>query len=115
MDGESSVARFGQDGDVPQVTLTCSPLDRTVTLRLARAPAVPPAGTAITVTTTGTRRMLSAKAEAGGVNAVAVPPTDPILGEMAFSRGRFMLELPGMAPLYLPVWSEIGRVIDDCR
>ncbi|MBO9697010.1 MAG: hypothetical protein J7499_12505 [Sphingopyxis sp.] len=39
---------------------------------------------------------------------------DPRLDRIAFSRGRFALETPGGA-LTLPVQSEIGRVIEDCR
>lgn len=39
---------------------------------------------------------------------------DPRLDRIAFSRGRFALEGPGGA-LTLPVQSEIGRVIEDCR
>ena len=39
---------------------------------------------------------------------------DARLDKIAFSRGRFALETPGGA-LTLPVQSEIGRVIEDCR
>ena len=41
--------------------------------------------------------------------------TDPLLDAMAFSRGRFVVEQPGQAPLVLPPYAEIGRVIEDCR
>lgn len=40
---------------------------------------------------------------------------DPRLDRIAFSRGRFALETPGGGALTLPVQSEIGRVIEDCR
>lgn len=40
---------------------------------------------------------------------------DPRLDKIAFSRGRFALETPGGEALTLPVQSEIGRVIEDCR
>lgn len=40
---------------------------------------------------------------------------DPRLDKIAFSRGRFALETPGGGALTLPVQSEIGRVIEDCR
>ncbi|RYD43903.1 MAG: hypothetical protein EOP63_07810, partial [Sphingomonadales bacterium] len=40
---------------------------------------------------------------------------DPRLDRIAFSRGRFALEMPGGGALTLPVQSEIGRVIEDCR
>ncbi len=40
---------------------------------------------------------------------------DPRLDRIAFSRGRFALETLGGGALTLPVQSEIGRVIEDCR
>lgn len=40
---------------------------------------------------------------------------DPRLDRIAFSRGRFALETPGGSGLTLPVQSEVGRVIEDCR
>jgi hypothetical protein len=45
----------------------------------------------------------------------ALPAGDPLLDEMAFSRGRFTVEAPGMATLILPAWPEPARVIEDCR
>ncbi len=49
--------------------------------------------------------------EGGGAS---LPARDPRLDRIAFSRGRFALESPG-GGLTLPVQSEIGRVIEDCR
>lgn len=40
---------------------------------------------------------------------------DARLDRIAFSRGRFAMETPGGGALTLPVQSEIGRVIEDCR
>jgi len=47
--------------------------------------------------------------------AATVPGRDIRLDRIAFSRGRFALEAPGGRGLTLPVQSEIGRVIEDCR
>lgn len=44
-----------------------------------------------------------------------LPTRDPRLDRIAFSRGRFALEAAGGSALTLPVQSEIGRVIEDCR
>ena len=44
-----------------------------------------------------------------------LPNRDPRLDRIAFSRDRFALETPGGGALTLPVQSEIGRVIEDCR
>jgi hypothetical protein len=48
---------------------------------------------------------------AGGALAAA----DPLLDEMAFSRGMFTVDGPGGAMLVLPAWPEPARVIEDCR
>lgn len=50
--------------------------------------------------------------DGGNANLAA---RDPRLDRIAFSRGRFALETPGGGALTLPVQSEIGRVIEDCR
>ncbi|MCW5646298.1 MAG: hypothetical protein KIT23_03550 [Sphingopyxis sp.] len=47
--------------------------------------------------------------------SATLPSRDPRLDRIAFSRGRFALEAPGGGALTLPVQSEIGRVIEDCR
>ena len=38
-----------------------------------------------------------------------------LLDAMAFSSGRFAVDLPGRSVLYLPSWPEVSRVIEDCR
>ena len=43
-----------------------------------------------------------------------LPSNDPLLDAMAFSKGRFAIELDLMK-LYLPSWPEVTRVIEDCR
>jgi hypothetical protein len=40
---------------------------------------------------------------------------DPFLDAIAFSKGRFAVEVQGLDPLYLPAWPEVTRVIEDCR
>ena len=40
---------------------------------------------------------------------------DAVLDAVAFSRGRVAFELPGTQNIAIPVWSEIGRVVEDCR
>ena len=46
---------------------------------------------------------------------VAIPNRDVRLDRIAFSRGRFALEASNGSTLTLPVQSEIGRLIEDCR
>ena len=46
---------------------------------------------------------------------IALPNRDVRLDRIAFSRGRFALEASNGSTLTLPVQSEIGRLIEDCR
>jgi hypothetical protein len=40
---------------------------------------------------------------------------DAVLDQIAYSRGRFAVEVQGLAPLIVPAWGEVGRVVEDCR
>jgi hypothetical protein len=44
-----------------------------------------------------------------------VPARDPLLDAMAFSKGRFAVEVAGLQTLYVPSYPEVTRVIEDCR
>lgn len=116
MDQGRSTARYGVAGAAPVAMLTCDPARR-ATILWRTGPAARPASGQIplVVTTTGTRMVLSATPDSAGGASVAFTPSDPLLDAMAFSRGRFMLEMPGSSTLYLPSWPEISRVIEDCR
>nr|WP_217352778.1 hypothetical protein [Sphingomonas sp. ID1715] len=45
---------------------------------------------------------------------VELPASDPLLDQIAYSRGRFMLSAGGRE-LILPAWPEVARVVEDCR
>lgn len=45
---------------------------------------------------------------------LALAARDPLLDQIAYSRGRFMLEAGGQQ-LVLPAWPELQRVVEDCR
>ena len=110
----SSQAAYGLAGAPPLVTLTCDLPSRTVLLaRPGDAVGAEP----MTVRTTFSLRLLSSDPAAGrpGWITARLAARDPLLDAMAFSRGRFMVEVAGLAPLYLPSWSEVSRVIEDCR
>jgi hypothetical protein len=72
---------------------------------------------AATIATTTQRRTVIAQPYAGPpqVLAITLAAHDDLLDAMAFSRGRFAVEMAGVAPLYLPVWPEFSRVVEDCR
>ncbi len=91
MAGSQRVAllRYGvaADGDTPMIIRT-ETVDRTLSARLSND------GQAVSATSTS---------------------RDPLLDAMAFTRGRFAVEVQGAPPLYLPSWPEVSRVIEDCR
>jgi hypothetical protein len=47
--------------------------------------------------------------------AAEIMPRDGVLDAIAFSRGRFAIEVGGLSPLAIPNWNEISRVVEDCR
>lgn len=46
---------------------------------------------------------------------VRLPARDQLWDQIAFSRGRFLVEATRQAPMIVPARPEIGRVIEDCR
>jgi hypothetical protein len=109
-----STASFGPANGQPLASIACTQARDAVEIAVA-GPA--DGSTPIVVTTADLRRTLSsdpARSPIGWLVAALVP-RDPLLDSVAFSRGRFMLETTGSAPLFLPSWPEISRVIEDCR
>lgn len=110
-DGRST-ASYGLPGQPPVVTLACDPATANTILWTNRPASGP---VPLTVTATSTRRLLTANPAAPGGTAITLPAGDRLNDAMAFSRGRFMLEVAGFPALYLPAWTEVGRVVEDCR
>lgn len=111
-DARGSVAMFGRiDADAVAV-LRC---DRQGGRLFLSVPGSTP-GT-LTVRTSSTVRTLAVGATGGTPSylAATLAPGDALLDAIAFSRGRFALSMAGAAPLVLPAWSEVGRVVEDCR
>lgn len=110
-DGVGSIALFGPPGADALLTLRC---DRT---RGAMYLSVHGPGDAATIRTTTLSRSIALRSTGGDAGYVAsqFAPTDAMLDAMVFSRGRFVVERAGSAPLVVPPYAEIGRVIEDCR
>ena len=109
---DGSEAVFTDARVTPRVVVKCSRATRVVTLALASA--VP--GTAITLATTETQRILPASFNAQTSQITAqIAGNDAILDAVAFSRGRFALSIVGGATLVVPAWPEVARSIEDCR
>ncbi len=111
-----SIARFGSH-DATQFSIRC---DRTARrIELAR-PGMLEAGNSATMTVRASAGAASYpvanSASEPGYVAAMLATNDPELDRMVFSRGRFIVEVNGApAPLVLPAWPEVARVIEDCR
>jgi hypothetical protein len=101
-------AAYGQPGVAPVLAMRCDRASQRVRLIWAGAAAGP-----LTIRTTdGATPRAAGRSEAG--LEVDFATRDPLLDQMAFSRGRFMLMAGGQAAI-VPTWPEISRVIEDCR
>ena len=96
-----SIARYG--AGAPAFALRCNHATRQLVVERPDAPA----GTRLVVRTSFGERALAA----GSALAVA----DPLLDQIAFSRGRFTVSADGLPMLVLPSWPEPARAIEDCR
>lgn len=105
--GSASGATFGGG----QFIVQCDAA-RTVTLVRGGSPRA--GQVAISITTATGSRSLTGTATPRGI-VTTLPARDSVLDAMAFSRGRFAVAVTGEPTLYLPSWTEISRVIEDCR
>jgi len=113
-----SAAWFGEAGRIPVAVLQCDRLAGVVRIALPvdpAPPAVPRSATITTSTSSGTLTAEPHTIDGLATEAIALPASQRLLDAMAFSRGRFRVEIVGLAPVVLPSWSEVGRVIEDCR
>jgi len=106
-----SQAVFGPTSGAAAFALTCNRAQRTVTLTRAGAPGAEPA---MHIRTETRDRTVPAAAGTSQTLAATLPANDPLLAAMAFSKGRFAVETPGLPTLYIPAWPEVTRVIEDC-
>ncbi len=112
MEAGQSTARFGTD----VLVLRCN--RDAGAIMLSRSGSVPSGEVPMTILTSSSApRPLNGSAleSRPGVVTVAIAARDPILDAMAFSRGRFAIETMGLPTLYVPSWSEVSRVVEDCR
>lgn len=112
--GGTTRALFGDAGAEARFALTCDPARRSITL--ARAGDAPGARQIVIRTEFADRGLPAAPGTSAAPSIEArVAAGDPLLDAMAFSKGRFAVEVAGLEPLYLPSWPEVTRVIEDCR
>lgn len=110
----TTAALFGDSGSEARFAMTCLAGQRRITLARAGAAAQ---ALPMRIRTETADRAVTAAPSAGEMPSViaTLAASDPLLDAIAFSKGRFAVEVPGQPTLYLPSWPEITRVIEDCR
>lgn len=108
-----SQALFGTANSEAYFILRCDRTRRQVTLSRQGAAS----GNMMTVRTTSGARNLPMAVQAEPLQPVfaATAASDRFLDDIAFSRGRFTIQVPGTPMLVVPAWPEPARVIEDCR
>lgn len=114
-DERGSIALFGIPGKDALLTLRCDTARQRV--YLARADVAAQRGGTLTVRSSSARKDFAAKSTGAPLPylAVEIMPTDPILDAIVYTRGRFAVEATGQSSVAIPSWSEIARVVEDCR
>ncbi|RVQ69731.1 hypothetical protein EKN06_00985 [Croceicoccus ponticola] len=114
-DANATRALFGPARSDARFTVACERTNRQI--KLWRPFVGQAAATSMTITTTEAVKTVPVTAAGGPMPQVVatLAPYDPILDAMIFSRGRIAIQVAGSETLYLPSWSEIARVVEDCR
>lgn len=100
-------------GNSPVFALMCNATSRQISLtRLGSAAST---GQMNIRTETSERALPVQRGATANALSATLQPRDPLLDAMALTKGRFAVETAGSAPLYLPAWAEVTRVIEDCR
>ena len=109
-DGTISTASFNGGGS--SFALSCDRARRQVTLSRSGMAT----GNVMTIRTSSLARNLPVSAQGEPAAAVSsLSANDRFLDAIAFSRGRFTVEVPGTQMLVIPAWPEPARVVEDCR
>ncbi|HEX7944783.1 MAG TPA: hypothetical protein VF495_08965 [Phenylobacterium sp.] len=108
-DGAGSSALFAGPGAGAALSLRCDNATRRISFTRAGA-----GREVMVVRTSYGATSWPATATTSGVEA-ARAANDATLDQIAYSRGRFAVEVEGLDMLVLPSWAEVGRVVEDCR
>ena len=113
--GRASIAQYGAAGQPAQFALRCDITTHAVFFSRAGSLATTAAPMLFT-TSFGTFSFIAGN---GGGEPPAIiaqaAAHGPHLDQLAFSRGRFLVDVDGQPRLVLPSWPEVARVIEDCR
>jgi len=109
---DGSEATFANATKQPQVTVHCTRLTRRVSILKPASGAAP---LMMIWTSTQTRNAPSSFNPATNQLSTDFGAYDPFLDAIAFSRGRAAFAVGSAPALVVPVWSDVSRVIEDCR
>lgn len=110
-DAGGSVAQFGASAADPVFSLHCDRAARRISLARAGAGQ----GVMLLRTSYGAVSWPATVTTAPAQVVATRAASDTVLDQLAYSRGRFAVEVQGLTPLIVPAWAEVGRVIEDCR
>jgi len=109
---DGSEAIYSDASSRPQLWLRCTRSTRQISASRPAAAAAP----FINVWTSTLAKAVPASFKpATGRLSFEIWAFDPLLDAMAFSRGRIGFTVGSQAPLVVPPWEEVARVIEDCR
>lgn len=114
-DGSATSAQFGVAGGRAEAALSCERGQLTL-VRLAQGLSVTPRHH-LRVRTSYGEHHLPAVHDTGTTPALSATSSarSPMWDEVSYSRGRFVLEGSGVAPLILPVRAELIHLLERCR
>lgn len=115
-DDRGTRALFGPVGQDAAFVIRCAMPQRRIYLSV-QGRAAPGERSAVTIRTSSTMRTLVARSTGADDRywAAELETRDAILDAMAFSRGRFALQLTDGSEWIIRPWPELSRVIEDCR
>lgn len=109
---DGSEATFSDSSSQPQLWIRCARSTRQVMVSKPASGAAP----FIDIwTSTATRSVPASFNPATNRLTINLWAYDQLYDAMAYSRGRFAVSVRGQAPLVVPPWEEVARVIEDCR
>ena len=109
---DGSEATFNNATSQPQITVRCTRATRRVSLAKAAGAAAP----FMSIwTSTQTKNAPASFNPATNRLTTDFGAYDPFLDAIAFSRGRVAFSVGSAPALVVPTWSEVPRVIEDCR
>ena len=113
-DARGTVAMFGVTGQNAAFVIRCDLAERRISLTV---PGTVATGATLTIQASDGARALPANATGTQppYAGAALAAGDGLLDRIAYSRGRFRVQLSGQPAIVIPAWPELARTVDDCR